>query len=499
MKRALLALCASACCGGVLQAAVVRGIVLDNYTGRPLARAVVTLKSIEGYTPVNVAARADRTGVFTFPPVDAGGYLLTAGRPGFATLRYGQKAWNAPGTPVFLEQEGTTFLQLRLRRLGAITGTVWDENEIGFPEQDVAIYRVAHPPRLITKIKTDDRGVYRFGLLSPGRYLIRSLAKQLDEETGLLPTFHKEAAAVEDAGTIEVGMDEQVADINVRPLFGKLCQLSGVISPPPQIVTLASDMGDIGGSADGSGQFTFQNLAPGTYELLASTSMGRYQYGAYQKIQLERDLEIRVNLQAVPTMQIGIEERDGKRIDPRAFVVFTRRTTLAGTGPSLRIRDGMPILPGRWEIAVQPAADFYPVSIAVEGRDLRPGGRADGWHEFLALPGRYNVLTRIVVSAKPAGIRGKVTGPGGDRMIGAPVYLEAIHAETHKRLLDPLSTRTDARGEYRFHGLPPGTYRLLSTFDIEDPDEAMMEAARARQVQVKEAATEPLDLDLYIK
>jgi len=32
-----------------LQAAVVRGIVVDNYSGRPLARALVTLKSVEGY------------------------------------------------------------------------------------------------------------------------------------------------------------------------------------------------------------------------------------------------------------------------------------------------------------------------------------------------------------------------------------------------------------------------------------------------------------------
>lgn len=343
MKRALARWCVSASCTAALQAAVVRGIVLDNYTGRPLARAVVTLKSIEGYTPVNVAARADRTGVFTFPPVNAGGYLLTAGRPGFATLRYGQKAWNAPGTPVFLEEEGTTFLQLRLQRLGAITGTVWDENEIGFPEQDVAIYRAAHPPRLITKIKTDDRGVYRFGLLTPGRYLIRSLAKQLDEETGLLPTFHKEFATVEDAVAIQAGLDEQIADINVRPLFGKLCQLSGVISPPPQVITLASDMGDVGGSADSGGQFSFQNLAPGIYELLASATMGRYQYGAYQRINFERDQEIRLNLQAVPNIQISIEERDGKRIDSRSVTVFTRRTTLAGTGPSLRIRDSTPI------------------------------------------------------------------------------------------------------------------------------------------------------------
>ena len=494
MKRALVCWCA----GAALQAAVVRGIVVDNFTGRPLARALVTLRSIEGYAAVNLAARADRTGVFAFPPVGAGAYLLTASRPGFATLRYGQKVWNAPAPPIFLQAEDTSFLQLRLQRLGAITGAVWDENEIGFPEQDVAVYRAAHPPRLVARTKTDDRGVFRFGMLTPGRYLVRSLAKSLDDETGLLPTFHKEAAAVDDAVPIPVGLEEQAAEINVRPLFGKLVTLSGTVIPPPQVLTLASDMGDVGGGTDGGGHFSFQNLAPGNYELLASTSNGRNQYGAYQKITLERDLEVRVNLYTAPTVLLGLEERDGHKIDARTVHVVARRLTSAGTGPPLGLRDEMQILPGRWEIAVQPAAEYYPVSITVEGADLKSGGRADGWHEFTALPGRY-LRTRVVVSTRPAGVRGKVTGPGHDPMIGAPVYLEAIHAETRRRLLDPIGTRTDARGEYRFQGLAPGAYRLLATYDLEDPDEQTMEAAHARQVDVKEGAGETLDLDLYIK
>src|SRR2546429_597892 len=98
-------------CAAPLQAAVVRGLVVDNYSGRPLARTLVRLKSIEGYTPTTLAFRPDRWGVFPSPPVATGAYLLTAARPGFAPMQFGQKAWNAPGTPIFLQPDASAFLQ----------------------------------------------------------------------------------------------------------------------------------------------------------------------------------------------------------------------------------------------------------------------------------------------------------------------------------------------------------------------------------------------------
>jgi hypothetical protein len=51
----------------------------------------------------------------------------------------------------------------------------------------------------------------------------------------------------------------------------------------------------------------------------------------------------------------------------------------------------------------------------------------------------------------------------------------------------------------RFGGLPPGNFRLLSTFDFDDPDEETMQAARPKELLVKEGGSEPQDLDLYIK
>src|SRR5437867_2839642 len=96
-RFALLLLVASA-----LEGAAIRGVVLDNYTGRPLARSVVTLEAIQATGVVRVSIRTPSSGQFVFSPLLPGAYLVSAARPNFAILKYGQKFWNAPGVPVVL-------------------------------------------------------------------------------------------------------------------------------------------------------------------------------------------------------------------------------------------------------------------------------------------------------------------------------------------------------------------------------------------------------------
>src|SRR6266849_2223446 len=248
MSRSILLLLA-ATVANYAEAATIRGIVLDHYTGRPLARTVVTLESIQGYGSAKTSIRTGSTGQFVFLSLNPGAYLLSAARPSFATWKYGQKFWNAPGAPIFLTEESAPYLDLRLHRLAAISGAIWDENEIGITEQEVYAYRNTKPPTLSARGRTDDRGVYRIGGLNPGQYLIRSGSKQLDEETALTPTFYKDSVSVEEARIVEVDLDQKAADINVRPNFGKLFQLAGKVVPIPDhcagsvFVTLSSDMG----------------------------------------------------------------------------------------------------------------------------------------------------------------------------------------------------------------------------------------------------------------
>jgi hypothetical protein len=341
------------------------------------------------------------------------------------------------------------------------------------------------------------------GALEPGQYLVRTAPKQLDEETGLLPTFYTDVSTVEQARSVEAGLDEQATDINVRPIFGKLCRIEGRVmksTAEPVAIELVSDMGTTTSNTDAGGMFRFEHLAPGAYELIVDTTVYRQRWGAYQKISIEKDTKgIGVEVRPAPTLRIQFDVKEGRKIDPKAISVFAQRKDLSGVHEPRKIsseRDTL--LPGPWEIAVKPAPDLYPVSITGGGHTDLQSARADGWNEIFLAAGPPTLL-RVVLSARPAALRGKVTGWANEPAIGAPVYLEAIDHQEQKRVTDLRSIRTDKRGEFQFNGLAPGHYRVLSTFEFEDPDEQTMQAARAKTISLKEGVETVQDLDLYVR
>jgi hypothetical protein len=211
-------------------AASIQGMVVEHFSGRPLARAEVKLTVIgpQGTAGSEIKTRASSAGQFLFSGLGVGAYLLSASRTGFAELRYGQKTWKAAGAPIVLSEADSHFLaELRLRRLGAIAGIVWDENQVGLADQDVVVYEATRPPKIAAQVKTDDRGVYRAGGLEPGRYYVRTRGRMMDEGSGALPTFFKDVGPVEQARTVDAYLDQQTDDVNIQPVFGRLFPLRG--------------------------------------------------------------------------------------------------------------------------------------------------------------------------------------------------------------------------------------------------------------------------------
>src|SRR4051794_16055304 len=79
MRKWLLA----AAIAGNLQAAVIRGTVVDNQTSRPLARVVITAEPVTGTRGQSVSTRTNSSGSFELPTLAAGAYLLTANKRAF--------------------------------------------------------------------------------------------------------------------------------------------------------------------------------------------------------------------------------------------------------------------------------------------------------------------------------------------------------------------------------------------------------------------------------
>jgi hypothetical protein len=501
-KWLLLALVA-----GAMHAAVIRGVVVEHQTGKPLARALVVVQPVAGTIGPTLSARTNPYGAFEFPPVAPGAYLVSASKRSFAPLQYGQKQWKSAGVPIVLEEAATPFLSLRLRHFGSITGAVVDENDVGLPEHEVVAFRNTRPPQLAGRGKTDDRGVYRIWGLEPGSYVVRTVGKQYDEG-GYLPTFSKETSRLDEARPVEVNLDQQVEDANVRPFPGQLFVVAGqaVTFPPAQVtLTLVSDMGTETTVSDGAGNFRFNPQAPGPYELYAQAQGNdRRNMGiaaGYRPLVVDRDrTDNRITLGALPDVRFVLEDPKGQLVDPRQIQVLARRKDLSGDGPpeTLRLTQApLKLLPGRWDLSLAPTASYYAAAFSGPSNERMERGRPDGWNEIvLSGPGQETV--KFVLSPTPATVHGVVTNASHDPVTGVLVFLEAYDPDSRKRLMDVRVTRTDTRGQYQFAGLAPGSYRMLSSFEFQMPDSAALDAANARLVKAEEARDLPVDLDLYV-
>jgi hypothetical protein len=485
-----------------LPGAILRGYTVEHVTGKVLARALVAIQPLPGTSGATLSVRTNSYGVFEFLNIPAGAYLLSASRRGFAPVHYGQKRWNAPGTPVVVDPDQAVTVQIRLPRYGGITGYVVDENDVGMPEHEVLAYRNTRPPRVAAKFPTDDRGWFRVWGLEPGSYLIRTAGRKY-EDSDYLPTFFRETLRVEEASPVQVMLDQDTPDVRVRPFPGKLLTISGQMNPcyPGQTatLTLVSDMGRE--TITTGGAFNFYAKPPGNYEIFAETppERGRQACGAYVPISLENRDYTGLNVSLVRLADLFITFEGINGLDAARVPIQLRRKDLAGESePQPLARQGMggaTLNPGRWELRLQPSPAYVPTDFRVTRGERVETGRADGWVEILI---RGTTAVTWTLSDKPASIHGIVNGPGHEPLPGAPVLIEAWDPVNNKRIHELRTVRADMRGRFEVFGLAPGAWRLLSTLDLEQPDAMEMEQLSPKLLKVEAGRDYPMDLDLSV-
>ncbi len=488
--------------GGALHAAIIKGSVVENQTGKALARTQVSIQPLPGSAGPTGSVRTNSYGMFEFVDLPAGAYLIHAARRGFMTVQYGQKNWRAAGQPVVLEQEQSTFLSIRMNRFSSISGIVVDENDVGLPEHEVVAMTNTRPPRMLVKAQADDRGMYRIAGLDPGAYLVRTVGRAY-EDGGYLPTFYRETARVDEAGMVDTLVDQETTNIKVRPFPGKLFNISGNIMTNPQgsmaTVTLVSDVGrEVVATA---GAFQFLSKPPGPYEILVEQPADRRgPMGAYIPLVLERDMTgMRINVLPMAVVGFDFQNTQGGRVmDISGIKVQYRRVDLAGEGPAETLRitnNAASLVQGRWQLMLAPSASYVATDFRGPRGERPEGSRADGWNEITV---NNSCGVRVVVSDKPGGVHGVVTMGAHEPAGGVPVFLEAYDEITHKRVVDLRSTRTDMRGQYNFAGLAPGTYRLVSTFEYHSPQTVDIDSMSPRAFKADEGRDQQQDLEVYV-
>jgi hypothetical protein len=489
--------------GAGLHGAAIRGSVVSYEGGEPLSQAQVVLRAVAGSGGATRTARTDSSGVFVFSTVSAGTYLVSASRQYSVPAYYGQKRWDSAGLPVTVEANDSPMLTIRMHRWGAIAGRVVDENDVGIPGQDVVAYRDAKALQAIGRATTDDYGRYRIYGLTPGTYLVRSGAKEVDG-VSYLPAFAPSSPEMDQARRVDVQLDQDATGIDVSPAQGRLFEVQGRVSgDAPVELTLAGETGRQTISVSGS--FRFNPVAPGQYELYGTTPSpancrASGLAGAYMKLAVDRDMTgLAVALSCVEPTRISYSMPPAKGPSRGLGNLRARRVDLAGIGDAINLGVGAAtavLAPGQWEMLLQPPAGysvsgFYLQAGAASGFGIRP----DGWLAFTA-GGYGNVYFSL--SENPSSLRGVVTGTDPQNAKGVPVYVEGYDPGTKIRIGELRTVYTNARGAYNCSGLAPGAYRVLATFEYLAPDSATMEISGAKTVTVWGSDPQTLDVDLFV-
>src|SRR5262249_30038707 len=149
--------------------------------GRPLVGVAVWLPS--GRTTVT-----DAQGRYEFLNLPAGVYTVSASRPGFVSVEYGQQRALEPGEPIELGRgEVRDRIDLSLPVPAAVTGRILDFEGDPVAGADVRVLQMRYElgrRRLVDVAgvaprRSDDRGRYRLSGLPPGEYIVRALVGQV--------------------------------------------------------------------------------------------------------------------------------------------------------------------------------------------------------------------------------------------------------------------------------------------------------------------------------
>jgi hypothetical protein len=275
--------------------AIVRGQVLDATTGAPIRRARVLIYA--GREPV--ASQTDAEGRFELREVPAGKHTLNVSKTGYLSLFATNN--NKPVPPLEIKDgEVIERVVVRLSRGGVVTGQVLDEYGEPFVGAQVRAmrYRYMGGQRQLApasqfgggfrEVHTDDLGAFRLYGLEPGDYYIVAQGGRefmpfgpaaAASSEGPAQTFYPGTANVADARRVTVRAGRETQGIVFPIALARMSRVRGRVvtsNGEPFTCCVSVAMKDAGGGNASygthmrpDGTFEVNNLAPGTYTLIA--------------------------------------------------------------------------------------------------------------------------------------------------------------------------------------------------------------------------------------
>lgn len=477
---------------------VIRGQVTEKDTGRPLPRALVTLRFVGAARRIlqNVA---DPDGRFEFTDLPAAAFEVSAA-PGESRATHMPGVFEATRENRAFELahgEVRTDVNIALPRALAIAGRVVDDE--GAPLADVNVSpRIAPgaaPPSYGYSLRsrtTDDRGVFRIFGLGATRYVLCADALSYPTEAKsvgpwkpdrFVVTCFPSASSASDSQVVTLDTTD-VEDVEIRMRRNDAYSISGTVvdaagNPVDRIgLSLArfvpNGVQSIGGLAAG-GRFTFSGLTPGEYAVRASVAQsdpadGREAQRAHTPVRIDAaDVDgLVVTLKSAATVHGRItyddeppEPRRGTRVSVSALHdMETERLGGYTTGEAAAVGD---------DFAFTLKGLFGPLCLTV-------GGVPQGWivksirykgQDITEVPTEFATDPRhqieIVLTSRAAIVSGTVTDDAGKPATDARVVLLPAAVSRWAGPLHRYPFASPGRsGRFSLPGVRPGDYLIVA-------------------------------------
>ena len=483
--------------------AIVSGRV--TLKGEPAREVMVFLDGRSLFPTDSQRARTDESGRFRFTGVAAGGYLVHAVAPGYASPE--DKSLGSLGKQLSIaDGEKVENVDFEIIRGGVITGRINDSQGRSVVEENITLSkrdRNNRPENYHTytpnndMYRTDDRGVYRIYGLPEGRYLVsvgyaqtRGVDRITSSRTIYPRVFYPNVISESEAKAIEVSEGSEATNVDItvsdpketRDISGRVVD-AGTGKPVADlevdIQAISSDGRGMGISSgdkvhsESDGAFRMFGVAPGKYQLLVP---GREEDDGYVSDELriidisEADatgIELKVHKGTASISGVVVIEGTN---DPKVLAKLSQINVEANVGlEDQSIWSSVGSLPvevnadgsfrisglhaGKAMIRVSPPQDMRGITL---GRIERNGTPALEGIEIDA--GEHVTGVRLVLLYGALTLRGAMKVVGGTLPAGYGFLAGAFRTDQNTQYRQ--WALIDERGQFAFENLAPGEYEI---------------------------------------
>jgi Carboxypeptidase regulatory-like domain len=535
--------------------AQLRGRVTAADNGTPLRKVQIRLSASELHTPR--MATTDAEGRYEFRDLPAGRYSVTATKPGFVSLQYGQRRPLEQGRPIELaDKQIAEKIDLRLPRGGVLTGRIVDEFNDPVSDATVSVMQLRYmggrrrPVPVSRPSQTNDLGQFRVWGLPPGEYLVSATLRSFgvdpqmimgasQDATGYAPTFYPGTANVAEAQRVTVTLGAEASGVEFALLPVRTAKITGIVvdaegrpftdgnvmmiqtagmSGGEGMMFMAGPGG--GGRLGADGAFTISSVTPGEYTLQARVRRGKGGSAPAVDFVMPGEGETgTVNVTVTGDDVAGLVIVASKGGKMTGHVTFEGAAPSSSRTENLRVFaqpsggefmpmfGGMPgrigndgkfeltNLTGRRNIRVRGAQGWFVKSVRVDGRDITDSGiEFKGTEELSGV--------EIVLTTQMAQIAGTVRGDDGKPAKDYAVVVFPVDKERwtpDSRYFG--QARPDQDGRFKVAGLPDETY-LVAALEYVDGndwrDPEFLDRLRDSATRVTAANGELKELELKI-